>query len=113
MCKVWYAYYFVYNICLDHIIISPVESKVQYHIFLVIRQSFFLPKQSQKFRSVFYDGSISLGLFRKGETCILAKSHRGDVHVVICSHSGEGKTLSCSKINMVSLRETFSQTHYF
>ena len=46
-------------------------------ISLIIRQSFSLPKQSPKSRS--------LGLLRKGKTSILAKFHRTDL--VIYSHS--------------------------
>ena len=42
----------------------------------VIRQSFFLPKQSQRSRSILQDGSRSLGLFRKGKNGIIAKFHR-------------------------------------
>ena len=57
--------------------------------FLLIRQCFFLPKQSQKSRSVFSDGSRYLGLFRKGKTRITAKLHRTDL--IICTHSREGK----------------------
>ena len=40
-----------------------------------------------------------MGLFRKGKTCIVAKFHRTDL--VIYSHSGEGKALSYSQINIV------------
>ena len=59
-------------------------------ISLVIRQDFFfLPKQSQKFRSILYDGSRSLGLFRKGKSLIIAKIHRTDSFT--CIHSREGK----------------------
>ena len=47
-----------------------------YRISLVIRQSFFLPKQSQRSRSVLQDGSRSLALFRKGKIGIIAKLHR-------------------------------------
>ena len=63
-----------------------------YRIFSVIRRSFFLPKQSQKSRSILQDGSRSLGfqksrsilqdgsrslgLFRKGKIGIIAKFHR-------------------------------------
>ena len=50
---------------------------------------FFLPKQFQRSRSILYDGSRSLGLFRKGKTLIIAKFDRADL--VICSQSGEGK----------------------
>ena len=44
------------------------------------------------------DGSRFLGYFWKGRTLIIAKFHRTDL--LICSHSGEGKTLSYSRINM-------------
>ena len=46
-----------------------------------------------------YTGSRSLGLFRKGKTCIIAKFHRRDI--VISSHSRERKSPSYSQINMV------------
>ena len=61
-----------------------------YHISLVIRQSFSLPKQSQKStgRSILQEGSKSLGLFRKSKTRIIAKFHRTDL--VIYNHSREG-----------------------
>ena len=72
-----------------------------YHISSVIRQSFFLPKQSQKSRSVLLDGSRSLGVFRKGKTRTTAKFLRTDF--VICSHSREGKTPSYSQINTVDI----------
>ena len=60
-----------------------------YRISSLIRQCFFLPKQSQKSRSVLQDGSRSLGLFRKGKTRITAKLQRADM--IICTHSREGK----------------------
>ena len=60
---------------------------------------FFLPKQSQKSRSVLQDKSRSLGLYRKGKTYIIAKFHGTDL--VICSHSTERKTLCYSQINIV------------
>ena len=69
-----------------------------YRISSAIRWSFFIPKLSQKSRSVLKDRSRSLGLFKKAQTCILAKLHRTDL--VICSHSREGKTLSYSRMNM-------------
>ena len=47
--------------------------------YLVIRQIIFLPKQSQRSRSILKDGSRSLGLFRKGEIGIIAKFHRTDL----------------------------------
>ena len=40
---------------------------------------FFLPKQSQRSRSVLKDGSRSLGLFRKGKIGIILKFHRTDL----------------------------------
>ena len=70
-----------------------------FDISLVIRQSFFLPKQFQKSRSILKDGSRSFGLFRKGKTCIIAKFHWTDL--VNCSHSREGKTLSYRLLNTV------------
>ena len=60
--------------------------------------SVFLHKQSPKSRSIL-DGSRSSGWFRKGKTRIVAKFHK--VHLVICSHSIEGKIPSYSRINMV------------
>ena len=54
-------------------------SDLNYPISSVIRQSFFLPKQSQRSRSVLQDGSRSLGLFRKGKIGIIAKFHRTDL----------------------------------
>ena len=50
-----------------------------YRISSVIRWRLFLPKQSQRPRSVFFDGSRSLGLFRKGKIGIIAKFHRTDL----------------------------------
>ena len=50
-----------------------------YRISSVIRQSFFLPKQTQRYRSILQDGSRSLGLFRKGKIGIIAKFHRTDL----------------------------------
>ena len=50
---------------------------------------FSLSENSQKSRSVLQDRSRSLGLFRKGKTCIIAKFHETDS--VICSNSREGK----------------------
>ena len=50
---------------------------------------FFLPKQSQNSRSV------SLGLFRKGKTHIIAKFQMPDLD--ICTHSGVGKTRPIAK----------------
>ena len=40
---------------------------------------FFLPKQSQRSRSILQDGSRSLGLFRKGKIGVIAKFHRTDL----------------------------------
>ena len=49
-----------------------------YRMSLVIRQIIFLPKQSQRSRSVLKDRSRSLGLFGKGIR-IIAKFHRTDL----------------------------------
>ena len=59
---------------------------------------FVLPTQSQKSRSILLDRSRSLGLFRKGKPHIIAKFHKANL--VICSHSGEGKTLFYSQITV-------------
>ena len=72
---------------------------VLYRISPDIRQSFLLPKQSQRSRSVLLDGSRSLGLFRKDKIGIMAKFHRTDL--VIWSHSTGTKTPSYSRINTV------------
>ena len=55
-----------------------------YHVSLALRWSFFLPKQSQKSRSILEDGSRSLGLLRRGKTRIITKFHRTDL--VIYGH---------------------------
>ena len=65
----------------------------------IIRRSFFLPKQSQRSRSILQDGSRSLGLFRKVKIGIIAKFHRTDL--VICSCSIGTKPPSYSRINTV------------
>ena len=54
----------------------------------------------QKSRSILYEGSRSLGMFRKGKRCIIATFHRTDFF--ICSHSRETETPSYSWINTVS-----------
>ena len=41
----------------------------------------FLPKQSQRSRSILQDGSRSLELFRKGKIGIIAKFHRTDLDI--------------------------------
>ena len=69
-------------------------NKLWYRISSIIRQSFFPSKTIQKSRSVLLDRSRSLGLFRKGETCIIAKLQR--TGVVICSHTRAEKTSSYS-----------------
>ena len=43
--------------------------------------------------------AISLGMFRKGKTCIIAKLHHTEIF--ICSHSREENTTSHSRINAV------------
>ena len=55
------------------------KKKTHYHISSVIRLIIFLPKQCQRSRSVFKDGSRSLALFRNGKICIIAKFHRTDL----------------------------------
>ena len=50
-----------------------------YRISLVIRRIIFLPKQSQRSRSILKDESRSLGLFGKGKIGIIAKFHRTDL----------------------------------
>ena len=73
---------------------SSFRQKCSHHIPFVIRKSFFLPKQSQKSRSILLDGSRSLGLVRKGKFCVIVKFQRTDL--VICSYSRQGKTPSYS-----------------
>ena len=66
-----------------------------YHISLVIRLSFSFqsnPKNLAPSYKMDLDGPRSLGLFRKGKTCIIiGKLH--STESVICSHSREGKPL--------------------
>ena len=50
-----------------------------YRISSIIRQSFFLPKQSQRSRSILQDGFRSLGLFKMGKIGIIAKFRRTDL----------------------------------
>ena len=65
-----------------------------FRISSVIRQFFFfLPKQSQKSRSVLQDGSRSLRLFRKGKMHFIAKFHRTDLAIF---SSPEHKVLKVS-----------------
>ena len=68
-------------------LLASYETKIPY--FFGYKTVFFLPKQSQKSRSILSDGSRSLGLFRKGKTRFTAKSHRTDL--IIYTHYGEGK----------------------
>ena len=96
--------------------INKTESRMgsfysaDYHISMVVRQSFsfqnnnqnldpFFPKQSSKSRSILQNGSRSLVLFKKDKIGIIAKFHRTDL--VIFSRSREGKTPSDSQINTV------------
>ena len=51
---------------------------LDYRISLVIRRIIFLPKQSQRSRSILKDRSSSLGLFKKGKICIIANFHSTD-----------------------------------
>ena len=50
-----------------------------YRISSDIRWIIFLPKQSQRSRSILKDGPRSLGLFGKGKIGIIAKFHRTDL----------------------------------
>ena len=80
--------------------LSQGVHSISHIVFLIYDKALFLPKQCKKSRSILYDGSRSLGLFREGETHIIqvAKLHRTDL--VICSHSREEKkTPSYSRIN--------------
>ena len=56
-----------------------------YRISSVIRQRFFFPFQnnSKNLDPSYKMESSSLGLFRKGKTCIIAKFHRTDL-VIQC-----------------------------
>ena len=72
-----------------------------YHISLVITQTFFHPKQSQRSRSILYDRFRSLRLFKKGTTLIIVKFD-GTV-LVICSLCREKKNLSYGGINKIVL----------
>ena len=74
--------------------LSKLMHCLRYRVSSLIRRSFFLPKQSQRSRSILQDGSRFLGLFRKGKTRISAKLHRTDLN--ICTHSKEGNTPSYS-----------------
>ena len=58
--------------------------------FLGYDRVIFLPKQSERSRSIL-DGSRSLGLFWKGKTCDIANFHR--TGLIICSQSRLGKNL--------------------
>ena len=80
---------------------NDTERDLGYHISSVIRPSVFLPKQSQKARSVLLEGSRSLELFRKGKTGIIVKLRSTDL--VICSHSRGRITPSYSQINTIIL----------
>ena len=73
----------------------------QYPSTLGYMTELFSFQNNQKSRSILYNGSTcrSLGLFRKGKTCIIANFHRIDV--VICSHSSGRKTLTYKRINKV------------
>ena len=66
------------NVCNTRNATCSHNVKHIYLISLVIRRISFLPKQSQRSRSVLKDGSRSLGLFRKGKIGI-AKFHRTDL----------------------------------
>ena len=63
----------------DNLVIIFHITPLKYRISSFIRRGFFLPKQLQRSRSILLDGSISLGLFRKGKIGIIAKFHRTDL----------------------------------
>ena len=76
-----------YSVLYNHVFSKVSGFGLPY--FFGYRTKFFsLPKQSQKSRSILWDGSRSLRLFRKGKTRITAKLHWIDL--VICTHSEEG-----------------------
>ena len=56
-----------------------METREKYRISSVIRQIIYLPKQSQRSRSILKDGSRSLGLFTKGKIGIIPKFHKTDL----------------------------------
>ena len=71
-----------------HIITCEYSTNADFHngilcfelpYFFGYKTEFFLPKQSQRSRSVLQDGSRSFGLFRKGKIGIIAKFHRTDL----------------------------------
>ena len=64
---------------MDYQDIVSIVLYLHYRISSVIRRSVFLPKPSQRSRSVLQDGSRSFGLFRKGKIGIIAKFHRTDL----------------------------------
>ena len=89
-----------------HWTLSEVNSQtwlyghLYYSISLIIRQIFFSFRNSPKDLDPSFKMDLDvLGLFRKDKTCIIVKFHR--THLVICSHSREGKTLSSSRMNTV------------
>ena len=78
-------------------------------IFLRLKDGFFSPNNPKKSRSILYNRSRSLRLFRKGKTRIIAIFHTADL--VICSHSGERKIPSYSRIYTVPTETCFKWTH--
>ena len=62
--------------CMQNIIDKAVP-----YFFGYKTEFFFLPKQSQRSRSILQDGSRSLELFRKGKIGIIAKFHRTDLDI--------------------------------
>ena len=90
MCLSVFVYLHVHSKSHDYKVVCFCFS---YSISSIIRQRFFSFQNK--------DGSRSLRLFRKGKTDIIAKFYRADL--VIYSHPREGKTLSHSRINMVTV----------
>ena len=58
--------------------INAMGSHEQCNISSALRQDFFILKQSQKSTFILLDRFISLGLFKKSKTFIIAKFHRTD-----------------------------------
>ena len=60
----------------EHDKVASPESVL--YVFGCKTEFFFLSKQSQNSRTTLQDRSRSLGVFRKGKTCIIAKFQRTD-----------------------------------
>ena len=60
-------------------LLSKMEKELIPYFFGYQTEFFFLPKQSQRSRSVLQDGSRSFGLFRKGKIGIITKFHTTNI----------------------------------